>query len=121
MQRIVPAKNPLVVLPVRRCNSLVSSLGFGLIEKVEDVESNHGPQVVGKDKVVLVAAWQAAPSVIRDGAARLAVEGLESQRILMSLSGDMGKTWSNAFVVPTELPNATRPVRHHINEHVLSV
>ena len=71
------------------------------------------PQVVGKDKNVLAIAWQAAPSVTRDGMVRLAVEGLESQRILMSLSVDGGRSWSPAFVVPTELPNATRSVRYH--------
>ena len=51
----------------------------------------------------MMAAWQAAPGVKPDVLNRqvMAVEGLQQQRILYSLSFDRGLSWTEAAVVPT--------------------
>jgi len=71
------------------------------VAKAEGREDNAHP---GKAPLVLAAAWQAAPAVQNsDGTVKLAVEGLETQRILITFSMDGGKTWQAPSVVPTEL------------------
>jgi len=57
----------------------------------------------GGETQTMMVAWQAAPLVDPDlmGNQVMAVEGLKDQRILYSISYDMGKTWTKGQVAPT--------------------
>jgi hypothetical protein len=57
----------------------------------------------GGETQTMMVAWQAAPLVDPDlmGNQVMAVEGLKDQRILYSISYDMGKMWTKAQVAPT--------------------